>query len=299
MPEFIQQLRRSIVRGPLHRPSLITAASYQWWSYQLQTTDIIHQPKVLCIGNFKTGTVSLDGLLGQQLKGAHEPHAYLFARTWFKYAKGRISQDKWKEFLVRRSNALTLDFEASGFLTTEAPLLAELFPNAKFVLTIRDPESWCRSMLRHIIKNRTKLGYHYWEPVLRHWFTDQPEATSDKAEAYWPHAQHEFPTEESSLKNQDLYPLKGLLDYWQQSNVQAIETIPEERLLILDTKKLSESIEQLAMFLNLEVQRLRAAKSHLHASLSSSDPLAALDSGLLKHVCEPYQRQFKAWVQQG
>ncbi|MAV39268.1 MAG: hypothetical protein CML12_01630 [Puniceicoccaceae bacterium] len=267
---------------------------------------------MLCLGNFKTGTLSLHGLLGQQFRGEHEPNAYLFSRTWLKHTEGYITDEEWINFMIHRNNALKLDYECSGFLTTEASRLAKLFPQTKFVLTIRDPKSWCRSMLRHILKNRHKLGFHYWEPVLQHLFNKQTEMSkqvadntvqavgpyfmTNKATAMTPPIHPLFPDEESSLEEQKLYPLKGLLNYWKTSNRLAIKTIPPERLLILETKKLSESIEQLESFMGLLPGVLNANKSHLHASADLTDPLALISKNYLNEMIDPYQSVLNSWL---
>lgn len=277
MPTLNKKLRRFIVRGPLHRPLLECSAQAQKICYT-RTCARSHPPKVFCIGNFKTGTMSLDGLLGQQLTGAHEPHAYLFTKMWLKYKNGQLSNQEWQDFLIRRCNALSLDYEASGFLTTEAALLAELFPNSKFILTIREPESWLRSMLRHVEKNRQRLGYHYWEPVLQHYF-----------------AGHDFPVEETSLEARKLFPLRSMLNYWKHSNESAIRSIPADQLLILDTQKLSESLGQLESFMGWESSTLNPQKSHLHQSPTIQDPTDKISQSYLSTITANYQQAFELW----
>lgn len=215
--------------------------------------------------------MSLDGLLGQKLTGAHEPHAYLFTKMWLKYKNGQLSFQEWQDFLIRRSNALSLDYEASGFLTTEVALLAELFPNSKFILTIREPESWLRSMLRHVEKNRAYLGYHYWEPVLQHYFKG-----------------NDFSPEEAELQARKLFPLRSMLNYWKSSNATAIQNIPKDRLLILDTKKLSKSLGQLESFMGWDADSLSSQRAHLHHSKATSDPLACVDPQYLQCLCSDY-----------
>jgi len=201
---------------------------------------------------------------------------------WLKYKNGQLSNQEWQDFLIRRCNALSLDYEASGFLTTEAALLAELFPNSKFILTIREPESWLRSMLRHVEKNRQRLGYHYWEPVLQHYF-----------------AGHDFPVEETSLEARKLFPLRSMLNYWKSSNESAIQSIPADQLLILNTKKLSESLEQLESFIGWESGTLNPKKSHLHQSPTIQDPTDKISQSYLVTLTANYQQAFEMWFKSG
>lgn len=272
-------LKQRLASSPLHRPYLEAAALKQRLSYARQSTlpaSNNHQPKVLCIGNFKTGTVSLTALLGQKSRGAHEPHAYLYAQAWLKHCIETPSHDAWKDFLIRRSNSLQLDFEASGFLTLEATTLHELYPNTKFILSIREPLSWVRSMLRHIIKNRAVIGHNYWEPAFKYYFPTEI-----------------FPTEERPLQAQQLFSIQSLLNYWQRGNERAIQAIPTERLLILDTKKLSNSIGQLESFMDWEINSLERSKTHLHPKDSSADPLADIPDSYINQLAAPYSEYFR------
>ena len=257
---FVHAIKRSLIRSPLHRVSLEAEAFYQKLAYAsagMGAPESRHQPKVLCIGNFKTGTVSLAGLLGQKLTGAHEPDAYLYAKTWLRKERGILSQTGWERFLLRRNNHLRLDFEASGFLTEEAETLVRLFPEAKFIVTIREPESWLYSLEAHIEKNRRILGCHYWEPVFRRWFG------SKASEA--PHETRKNPSQTSS-SGPTGYSRQKMLDYWLRSNRTAIRAIPRHRRLILPTKKLSEEIDRIEQFLGWKTNALDRTRSHLHHS---------------------------------
>jgi hypothetical protein len=272
-------LKQRFASSRLHRIYLEAAALKQRLSYASQRTQpssANHHPKVLCIGNFKTGTVSLTALLGQKLRGAHEPHAYLYSQGWLKHCIEAPSPDAWKDFLISRNNSQHLDFEASGFLTLEAAILYELYPHTQFILSIREPISWVRSMLRHIIKNRAIIGHNYWEPAFKHYFATEA-----------------FPADERSLQEQQLFSIQSLLDYWKHSNQRAIQAIPTKQLLILDTKKLSNSIGQLETFMNWEINSLERSKTHLHPKDSSADLLADIPEAYINHLAAPYTNYFR------
>lgn len=181
--------------------------------------------------------------------------------------------------MARRSAALNLDFEASGFLTTEAERLNRLFPKSKFILTIRPTESWLHSMLRHIQKNRQNLGYHYWEPVLEHYFTG-----------------HQFPREEATLEAKKLFPLRAILEYWRQSNESVIRSIPKDKLLILHTKKLSKSLGQLEHFMGWKPHTLNPQQSHLHQSPSTKGPIYKINEQYLSTLTSDYDAIYEQWL---
>lgn len=263
-------LKEKICASGLHFPMLCV----QDIRHRMQYSFAAHsEPKklrkthIIGLGNFKTGTVSLVEVLKPHLKAAHEPHAFTFAKRFLTFAKNQRCESRWKDFLCRRDKALQLEFEASGFLTLEAGRLANLFPKAKFILTVREPLSWVRSLMRHILLNRQRLGCYYWDTVFEVYFGSEA-----------------FPKEEASLQGQSLYPLKGLLKYWVESNTHVLDSIPAKRLLVLRTEKLSDSLSELEEFIGLEKGSLDVSLSHAHHSKDSFDPLTDVNLGYLKEM---------------
>jgi hypothetical protein len=94
-------------------------------------------PKVFCIGFHKTGTTSMAAalrILGYRVKGS------------FGARDPRIA-----ETAVRRATRLAARYDA--FQDNPWPLvfreMDERFPGSKFILTVRDPDSWIASQLDH------------------------------------------------------------------------------------------------------------------------------------------------------
>jgi hypothetical protein len=101
--------------------------------------------KVFCIGFHKTGTTSMAAalrILGYRVKGSfgcRDPHI-----------AGNV---------LRRATKLAQRFDA--FQDNPWPVLyKELdarFPGSKFILTVRDPESWIASQLDHFAKRDSQM----------------------------------------------------------------------------------------------------------------------------------------------
>jgi len=283
-PTLKHWIKRVAVEGPFARPSLELSAAYRRVVYAktgVRTAATRHQPTVLCIGNFKTGTLSLASLLGEQLKGCHEPDTYLFYKMWLAKAEGRLSPIDWEHFLIRRSNALALEFESSGFLLTEAAILPRLFPETRFILTLREPADWVRSLLRQIEANREGLKDHYWEQVLEQWFGF-----------------------DSTSGGRTLYPfdlaflVPRMLEFWKSSNAAAIRSLPVDRTLILETKKLSRSLEQIESFMGWQPGTLDCSKSHRHRT-GQSQSLEGLDKLEDYAPLHEFQALYDTWIQGG
>lgn len=220
---------------------------------------------IFCVGNFKTGTVSLAHLLGPHLRTAHEPDAYAFSRILLARYRGNLSAEEFGLFLVRRVRALGLDCEASGFLPFVARDLQRLFPDSRFILTLRDPVAWAESLLKHILEVRERFGYHYWEPIFDYWFGGDD--------------RHSFEPQERLLEELHLFPLRHVFAHWYLSNRAVLTGIDRKRLLVLPIEELQDSLHPLEDFLELDRGMLKAERAHAHRSSSELKILDRLDAG--------------------
>lgn len=277
MNRVYKTLRNHLARSPLHRPTLEATASLQLWQYRKARE--LHTPQILALGMFKTGTLSIAKMFSQHMHDLHEPHAYLFSKKWLQKETGQITDREWESFLIQRYNFLRRPIEASGFLITEARLLSELYPKTKFILTIREPTAWVESLLNHILRNRKLVKFHYWEPVFKHYFGSQ-----------------DFPPEESALAEQGLFPIVSMLEFWKQKNEAAINAIPGDRLLILDTDQLSQSVPQIETFLNLPNGSVSTERSKAQHWTRKSKMALGVDKAYLQQTAQVFNRLHIEWV---
>ena len=98
------------------------------------------RPKVFCIGLSRTGTTSISVALNMLGFEAHHQCADIVDLTG---AKPR----------VRRFWADAFDAHADVAPATVFEELAQLYPDARFVLTRREPRKWGRAMIRFCAKN--------------------------------------------------------------------------------------------------------------------------------------------------
>lgn len=100
---------------------------------------------VFCIGLPRTGTHSLAHMFGKHFRAAHEPKKQETIINILDWKSGRYSKSKMLRILALRDKRLKLNLEASHYLHHIVDLLVELFPQAKFILTVREPISWLAS----------------------------------------------------------------------------------------------------------------------------------------------------------
>lgn len=196
------------------------------------------QLRVYCLGAEKTGTTSFAGMFAEGFRSAHEPNVPDLTQRVIEYHQGKLTDNEAKKWLISRDAELKLDIEASHPLGYMAPLIAEIYPDAKFVITIREPKAWLRSRLDfHKIKQPAE-----WEKYRNY---------------IWAKGHTEYSPEESVLKEQGLFSLDGYLSQYAEQYKILFEALPSERTLIIKTSELNNSIDALSTFLNVSETKIQ------------------------------------------
>lgn len=193
-----------------------------------------------CVGAAKTGTTSVAEMFRHEYRAAHEPRSYHFHHRW----GGKRSIDGEQgadDYFLRRDRFFNLEMEASHYLLPAVPVLVRLFPEAKFVLTVRDCRPWMISMISEELFTRKNRGSKlWWEP----WFRD----------VCGPASGH--PPEERVLAERGLSTVRGYMHYWDRHNREVLAAVPEERLLVLRLDELDTAQARLGEFLDISPDTL-------------------------------------------
>ena len=121
---------------------------------------VTRKPKVFCIGLSRTGTTSITVALHQLGYDAHHQcHALV---THDSAGRPRMSRDWAEAFDVHSDIAPATVFEE----------LAVAYPDARFVLTRREPRIWARVMIRFMGKFRHLFALPHRTHVCRCLWTD-------------------------------------------------------------------------------------------------------------------------------
>jgi hypothetical protein len=221
----------------------------------------IHQRRIhaYCVGAMKTGTTSIAGLFAANYRTEHEPDKYRLIEAVLDADSGTMTRRELVRFVQRRDRRLWLEMESSGFVSFIVDILAAEFPDARFILTVRECSSWLDSAFNHLIARSVTPA----ETAFIRW------ALKPERYAFGPH--------ERPLEEKGLFPLDCLLDFWAAHNARALDAIPKERLLVLPTTGISEGTEMLAAFLGIPAKTLDFAQSHLYRAKASLKMLDQLD----------------------
>jgi len=215
----------------------------------LKTSSLLRQAndrrtQLYCIGTAKSGTHSMNELLDGHLRSSHEPESEEVIELILANAAGRMNDSEVAYYLLLRDRRLSLELDSSQLNIFLLQRLVQLFPTAKFILTIRDPYSWLDSFINHQLSHSASDK----------WITMRDFRFRPDLYVHQP--------EETVLKDHGLYTIDGYLSYWGWHNRKAIAVVPEEQLLVVRTDQISERLDDIAEFVGLPKGRLQREKSH-------------------------------------
>lgn len=215
------------------------------------------------LGMGKSGTHSLAALFEDRYHSAHEPYCKGMIEVLLRRARGEVAEDAFQSFLRTRDKHMWLELEVSTLIVHYAKDLQELFPEARFILLIRDPYSWLNSSWNHLATR----SYPDWFHRLDSWRYGADQ---------WNYA----PGEKAVLSRHKLPSTLAHLRLWGEQNQALIETIDPQRLLVVRTPDLGREIGRIADFLQIDPRTLSARKHHRYR--------ASRDLGLIHEVEQSY-----------
>jgi len=219
------------------------------------------------IGAPKTGTKSVAAIFGASFRARHEARYAEFRRVLPARMAGAMGNDEARNWLRQRDALLWLECEAAHPLAWFADALVAEFPEARFLLTVRDCRSWLNSVVDqhlNVPRPRTNLRDLYYGGDFEH----ESEVLADLGE----------------------YPLAAYLSYWARHNAKVLDSVPTDRLLVVPTQHLSHSIEPIAEFVGTTAEKLRAGKRHLHKTRRRHAVLDRIPRALFLTRVEQYCR---------
>jgi len=254
---------------------------------QVHTLSLSHLPASLrpprrthlyCVGTAKSGTNSIEALFGNTLRARHEAESEQAIETILKLDAGEISDTDLRQYLRRRDRRLSLEIDSSQLNYFFLEALLDLFPESRFILTLRDPYSWVDSFINHQL---SRSAPHKWSLLRDLRF---------RAHAFT------HPPEEAALKERDLYTLDGYLSYWTTHNRTVLDTVPDNRLLVVRTHKISERTPEIAAFAGVPATAANRHRSHANKAKRRLHVLKKIDVVHLHRkvevLCGPLLREY-------
>lgn len=228
--------------------------------------------QVYNVGLAKTGTTSMSQIF-HNYQTAHE---FLLPETGQQikdFQAQKTSEEEFREFLHTRDTVANLEMDSTFCHGHYVDLLAEEFPSAQFIFTIRDCYSWLDSVINMIATHRkiTHLDLIF---GVSDALIGDPEALREHFPDY----------------------LDTLLSLWQQMNQEILEELPADRSLIVRTQDISSRIDDIARFVDVPEETLDTTKSHEFKAVQKLNILRSMEAGELEEhfrwYCADIMREF-------
>ncbi len=227
--------------------------------------------KAFCVGQAKSGTASVAGLLATHHRAAHEPERAQVLDLILREARGELDQVAVRTYLVERNRRLNLEYDiawANQFISGHLPAV---FPHARFIVLVRDPFTWLQSIIGHLSSRRIPPDVR---SFLDWWF---------KPERY-PHTR-----DDHALEACGFYSLAAFLNAWNRHVDSCARALPPQRRLVLGTHELNHSYPKLAEFLQIPLESLDGQRGHSNRSTWSGRLSSLVDGpyldGMVGEVC--------------
>jgi hypothetical protein len=211
--------------------------------------------KAYCVGMAKTGTTSLHTIFRHQYRSAHEAESRFLCKKTLAFLKGKIDKDQFTQYIKHRDQRLNLEIDSSALNYFVLDILVKEFSEAKFILTLRDCYSWLDSAINYYPQAQ-KSSYTYWlRSHCRAFFNFVNEMDKRNLANY--------AKEEQILADNNFFPLDIYFSRWAKHTNKVLTTVPAERLLVVKTSEINQSIPQIEMFLGIEPNTL---PTHIHSN---------------------------------
>ena len=198
--------------------------------------------KAYGVGMAKTGTVSIHTIFrkAQYRCAEHEPESRFLTNKILAFYNGKINTNEFTRYVKHRDRRLALEIDVSHLNYHLLDILVNEFNEAKFILTIRDCYSWVDSIINHWLSVPMLIERRWWGAI-----------RAKMADYWFKHDLFKHAKEEKILADKGLYTLDGYFSHWREHNSRVLAIVPEERLLVVKTKEIDQSISRIEKFLGI------------------------------------------------
>src|SRR5687767_195405 len=217
-------------------------------------------------------------MFSRRVRRDHEPEATRLIEKFLAWQRGELDQGQFTQWLHARDRRMALEVDSSSLNQAIMEVLVREFPNARFVLTIRDCYSWCNSMIYHTIRFKADL-HPLWKAMGR--WRMRPED--------FQHA-----PQEELLRALEVAPLACYFRYWSRHNADVLAQVPQDRLLVVRTDETEKRAFEIADFAGLPRRVVRLHRTHAYKNPAKQELLRKIDRDFVESKVEQHCRPLMA-----
>jgi hypothetical protein len=233
----------------------------------------VRRTRVYCVGTAKSGTHSIYSMFSRNVRAGHEKEALQFIDTFFQWQEGRMPEREFREWILARDREMALEIDSSWHHILILDFLADSFPDARYVLTIRDCYSWLNSEFKRVL----------------HTPSQQPQRVKLRSFIYDAGSKTHAP-EEQVLKDAGLFTIDNYLMRWAAHNEKVLAAIPRERLLVVRTEQIRARAYEIADFAGLPRYTVQLQRTHEYRNPVQREIIREIDPVFLERKVEQYCR---------
>jgi hypothetical protein len=190
--------------------------------------------KVFCIGLFRTGTTSLFEMFARSFRAAHEFQVAEQIKVLRGRLEGTLNDEEFRAFVRQREAAKPLEMDSCGAHFGIVDALVDEFPEAKFILTLRNVYSWMNSCIGKLYPHFVNGGGSAASTLINclHFRSDGSYGWLDRSDSK--------------------ICLEQMMKAWTSLNRGIQRVVPRERLLVLNTEDLARSRHTIASFCEID-----------------------------------------------
>jgi hypothetical protein len=224
-----------------------------------------------CCGLSKTGTHSLAGIFGNY-RSKHHPDVALRLKLSMQHLRGALDAPALREALKRRDRRLWLEMESSTLAGILIEPFVEACPEKKFILTLRDVYSWCDSWIDQNLNTPLPPKSGFAE-------LDRIRLQGER----FPPTKHDRPLIERGFPS-----LAAFFQLWASHNRRVLQAVPPDRLLIVKMSEIGSRLSDIARFVGVAPETLRAERAWLARATRKHAVLLLLDPSYVRDTAERY-----------
>jgi hypothetical protein len=231
--------------------------------------------QVYGVGSAKSGTHSIAAMFSRNVRARHEPEIFDLIDKIAYWRQDRISGTQFTDWIRKRDRRMALEVDSS-FLNYEIlDALLKEFPDARYILTIRDCYSWLDSLFNHMLRLKDNKDPR-WLKLPQIWPPSEPLI----------HA-----PEESELKEKGFSTLDRQFSWWSRRINNVLTKVPAAQLLVVRMDEITKRAFEIADFCGLPCHAVRKDRSHAFASPVKYGILRRIDSAFVEAKVEKHCRE--------
>jgi len=206
--------------------------------------------------------------------------------------KGELNDDEFLRATGERLVPASLEMDSATCHHLYADVLRDRFPQAVFLHTVRDVQSWTSSLLDMVLRKRLArrlipIPYSTWESE---YLAVMTEGAYDL---------------DPNQRGDDRSSLAPLIRYWAAHLREMAAELPADRSLRIRARDLRDRLPEMAALVGIPVSTLRADLAHANPAPLRFDRFAAFDSDELRAaydqhcadlMADIFPEEHAAWV---